>query len=308
MSVYADISNKSFERDKKDFEVFQSPLTRTSNGILKSFYELTRVLLLIVREKPDLIHAVTIKPIIFLGLVSRLTNTPFIGAISGMGPIINYTSLYQRLRFKVVLIIYRIIFKPQNSLIICQNDFDKNIILENKVCKQESICIISGSGVNLDKFKPSIERSHDTVLMASRILRDKGVMEYCEAADLYRKKYNDQIKFLLAGPIDEHSPTSISEEEILTLCKKNGVSYLGNRSDLSELLSRATIFVLPSYYQEGIPKVLTEASACGIPIITTDHPGCRDAILPNLTGLLIPVKDSNELSRAIQKLFESPEL
>ena len=307
MSVYADISNKSFERDKKDFEVFQSPLTRTSNGILKSFYELTRVLLLIVREKPDLIHAVTIKPIIFLGLVSRLTNTPFIGAISGMGPIINYTSLYQRLRFKVVLIIYRIIFKPQTSLIICQNEFDKNIILENKVCKQESICIISGSGVNLDKFKPSIERSHDTVLMASRILRDKGVMEYCEAADLYRKKYNDQIKFLLAGPIDEYSPTSISEEEILTLCKKNGVSYLGNRSDLSELLSRATIFVLPSYYQEGIPKVLIEASACGIPIITTDHPGCRDAVIEGKTGLLVEARNNEVIVTALNKLLDNHE-
>ena len=143
--------------------------------------------------------------------------------------------------------------------------------------------------------------------MASRILRDKGVMEYCEAADLYRKKYNDQIKFLLAGPIDEYSPTSISEEEILTLCKKNGVSYLGNRSDLSELLSRATIFVLPSYYQEGIPKVLIEASACGIPIITTDHPGCRDAVIEGKTGLLVEARNKEVIVTALNKLLDNHE-
>lgn len=307
MSVYADLSNKSFDRDKKDFEVFQSPITRTSKGMFKTLYELFKTLLLITREKPDLVHAVTIKPIIILGLVSRLTNTPFIGAISGMGPIINYTGLYQRFRFKIVLIIYRIIFRPRSSLIICQNEHDKNTILKNKVCNEESISVISGSGVDLNKFRPSSERNKDTVLMACRILGDKGVKEYCEAANLYLKKYNNQIKFLLAGPIDEYSPTSISEKAILTLCEKNGVNYLGNRSDLSQLLSRSAIFVLPSYYQEGIPKVLIEAAACGLPIITTDHPGCRDAVIEGKTGLLVKAQNKEVIVTALNKLLDNNE-
>ena len=133
MSVYADLSNKSFAKDKKDFEVFQSPITRTSKGILKTLYEFIKVLLLIVQEKPDLIHAVTIKPIIFLGLVSMITNTPFIGAISGMGPIINYKSTYQKFRFKLVLFIYKVIFRSRSTLIICQNEYDKNTILKYKI-------------------------------------------------------------------------------------------------------------------------------------------------------------------------------
>ena len=307
MSVYADLSNKSFERDKKNFEVFQSPITRNTKGIFKSLYELIKTLVLIANEKPDLVHAVTIKPIIILGLVSRLTNTPFIGAISGMGPIMNYMGLFQRFRFKIVLIIYRIIFRPRSSLIICQNEHDKNTILRNKVCNEESISVISGSGVDLNKFRPSSERNKDTVLMACRILGDKGVREYCEAANSYLKKYNNQIKFLLAGPIDEYSPTFISEEEITTLCRNNGVKYLGNRSDLSQLLPRAAIFVLPSYYQEGIPKVLIEAAACGLPIITTDHPGCRDAIIEGKTGLLVKPRNKEVIVTALHKLLDNYE-
>ena len=303
MSVYADISNKSFDKDKNDFQVLQSPISRTSKGIFKSLYELIKVLLLIVKEKPDLVHAVTIKPIIFLGLVARLTNTPFMGAVSGIGPVINYTSFYQRFRFKIVFIIYRIIFKPRSSLIICQNENDKNTMLSKKVCNEESITVISGSGVDLNKFRPSFDRNKDTVLMACRILEDKGVKEFCEAANLYLTKYNDQIKFLLAGPIDEYSPTSISEEEVIKLCKKNGVIYLGNRSDLNVLLSRAAIFVLPSYYQEGIPKVLIEAAACGLPVITTDHPGCRDAVIEDKTGLLVEVKNKEAIVTALNKLL-----
>lgn len=307
MSVYADLSNKSFAKDKKDFEVFQSPITRTSKGILKTLYEFIKVLLLIVKEKPDLIHAVTIKPIIFLGLVSMITNTPFIGAISGMGPIINYKSTYQKFRFKLVLFIYKVIFRSRSTLIICQNEYDKNTILKYKVCSEESISVIPGSGVDLNKFRPSLVRNKDTVLMACRILGDKGVREYCEAANLYRKQYNKQIKFLLAGPIDEHSPTSLSETEILNLCKKNGVHYLGNRSDLSNLLSRSSIFVLPSYYQEGIPKVLIEAAACGLPIITTNHPGCREAVIEGKTGLLVQARNIEVIVTALNNLLENYE-
>ena len=176
-------------------------------------------------------------------------------------------------------------------------------MLSKKVCNEESIAVISGSGVDLNKFRPSFDRNKDTVLMACRILEDKGVKEFCEAANLYLTKYNDQIKFLLAGPIDEYSPTSISEEEVIKLCKKNGVIYLGNRSDLNVLLSRAAIFVLPSYYQEGIPKVLIEAAACGLPVITTDHPGCRDAVIEDKTGLLVEVKNKEAIVTALNKLL-----
>ena len=112
---------------------------------------------------------------------------------------------------------------------------------------------------------------------------------------------------MLAGPIDEYSPTSLSEAEIQNLCKKNGVHYLGNRSDLSNLLPRSSIFVLPSYYQEGIPKVLIEAAACGLPIITTNHPGCRDAVIEGKTGLLVQARNIEVIVTALNNLLENYE-
>jgi glycosyltransferase involved in cell wall biosynthesis len=139
--------------------------------------------------------------------------------------------------------------------------------------------------------------------MSSRILRDKGVQEYCLAAGMIKEKFGNEIKFKLSGPIDNLSPTAISEYEIKKLTDEYGVEYLGNRTDMPELLASALIFVLPSYYPEGLPKVLLEAAASGVPIITTDHPGCRDAIVNLKTGLLVPPKDSNFLAHAIQELL-----
>ena len=114
------------------------------------------------------------------------------------------------------------------------------------------------------------------------------------------------VKFTLAGPIDELSPTSISEEELRSLCQDSEVEYLGNRSDLNILLASASIFIMPSYYPEGVPKVLLEAAACGTPIITTDHPGCRDAVLDKETGILVEPRNSEAITIAISHMLDDP--
>lgn len=139
--------------------------------------------------------------------------------------------------------------------------------------------------------------------MSSRILFDKGIKDYCLAAAIVREKFGNEVKFKLSGPLDKFSPTFISEYEIKKLVGKYGVEYLGNRDDMPELLASAQIFVLPSYYSEGLPKVLLEAAACGTPIITTDHPGCREAIINKETGLLVKIKDHKSLAYEIIKLL-----
>ena len=169
--------------------------------------------------------------------------------------------------------------------------------------------MISGSGVDLKKFQPKTsQKDYLTVLMASRILKDKGIVEYCTAAKLFKKKDKRKVKFMLAGPIDEVSPSSISEDEIKKLCLDSNVEYLGDKDDLEDLLSSSSIFILPSYYPEGLPKVLLEASACGIPIITTDHPGCRDAVIDQKTGILVKIRDPDALVDAIKYMFDNSEI
>ena len=189
--------------------------------------------------------------------------------------------------------------------IICQNNHDQNVLLNYRLSSIDKILSIPGSGVDLENYSPSKKRSGNEkyVLMSSRILYDKGIKEYCMAAMKVRKKFGEEIKFKLSGPLDKFSPTSISEYEINKLVKKYGVEYLGNRNDMPELLASAQIFVLPSYYSEGLPKVLLEAAASGVPIITTDHPGCRDAVIDSITGILVATKDSDSLADEIIKLF-----
>ena len=309
MFVFTDITDKETNQTPSEYRMVQSPLTRKLNNPWSLFSEFLSALSLIYREKPDVIHAVTIKPILFMGLIARLTKTPFIAAISGFGPVMEQNNFIKKLRFKMVLLIYRFIFSSETVITICQNENDKNILLQHSLCDKSKITIIPGSGVDLKKFKPSTSgKTYDTVLMASRILKDKGVEEYCSAAKLFKKTDKRNVKFMLAGPIDKSSPSSISEEDINKLCLDSDVEYLGAEKDLENLLASSSIFVLPSYYAEGVPKVLLEASACGIPIITTDHPGCRDAIINNETGLLVKIRDSEAIYRAIKYMFDNPQI
>jgi len=308
MSVYTDFTLDHSLHDHAKFGLYHSPLSRSSSFIRSGIIEFLKSFKLIFREKPDLIHAVTIKPIIFLGIVARLTKTPFIGSISGLGPIFTQSTWLHKVRFKLVTLVYQFVFSPSSAMVICQNHHDKNILVSHGICAQSKISIINGSGVDLEKFSPDKSTPGEAyILMASRILRDKGVIEFCKAAKIIYEDQDYQIKFKLAGPLDELSPTAISENELRHLCDYSNVEYLGNREDLNVLLASALIFVLPSYYPEGMPKVLLEATGTGTSVITTDHPGCRDAVVDRVTGILVEPKDASAIVRAISNLLEDPE-
>jgi len=257
-----------------------------------------------------LIHAVTIKPILILGLVARLTSTPFIGAISGLGPAFSAVDALSSLRLRVIVYVFKFVFGGGRSGVICQSTNDRDILLSFGICSAKEVALISGSGVDIELYSPSnkLVDCDPYVLMASRMLGDKGVREFCLAAKIVYAKLGRGIKFKLSGPVDMDSPTFISEFDLKKLCTASGVEYLGNRQDMPELLASALLFVLPSYYAEGVPKVLLEASACGVAIITTDHPGCRDAIVNRETGLLVQPRDSGSLANAIMELLANSDL
>ena len=238
-------------------------------------------------------------------MISRLTSTPFIASISGLGPAFNADNKYNKIRLWTVIKMLKFIFSRKDVSIICQNSNDSKILLSYGIISDKKIFLIHGSGVDLNYFSPNKKKklSEKYILMSSRILFDKGIREYCLAAKIVKKKLGDSIKFKLSGPLDYTSPTSISKFEINKIVSKYGVNYLGNREDMPELLASAEIFVFPSYYPEGLPKVLLEAAACGTPIITTDHPGCRDAVINNETGILVPIKDPDTLAKTIIKLI-----
>jgi len=309
MIVYTDFTKDHGATFNNEFVLHRSPLRRASKSLVHLIFEFFSSVLIIIKGRPDLIHAVTIKPILILGVVARLTSTPFVGAISGLGPAFVADSWLSKLRLRIVISVFKFVFGSSKASAICQSASDRDTLISFGVTSTEKVVLINGSGVDVDLYSPNkkVLDCNPYVLMASRMLGDKGVREFCLAAKIVHKRLGHRFRFKLSGPVDSESPTFISNLDLRKLCKESEVEYLGNRSDMPELIASAVIFVLPSYYAEGVPKVLLEASACGVAIVTTDHPGCRDAIVSGKTGILVKPRDSAGLAKVMLELLEDEE-
>ena len=310
MTVFTDFTSSHKKQDYKGFCLLQSPIKRKYESLYSAIKEFFKTIQLIKRERPSVIHAVTIKPIILLGIICFIFKIPFIASISGLGPGFSPVNFLSRIRLFIIKILYKFIFSFEKARVICQSPHDAGILLSNGLVKNEKIIMTEGSGVNLEEYKPRNRKPLGPikVLMASRLLEDKGVREFCLAAGKIQEEYDSNISFSLAGPIDLDSPGSLTEEQIITMCSSEKVYFLGNRSDLKDILAESHIFILPSYYAEGIPKVLLEAAASGCAVITTEHPGCRDAIIPGKTGILVSPRNISSLMSAIVYLISNRDL
>jgi len=207
--------------------------------------------------------------------------------------------------------LYRIALGHRNACFIFQNPDDRVSICGLKNGFLERSKLIRGSGVNLGRFVATpCQWQRPVVLMAARLLVDKGVREFVSAARILRNAQWPQgcnVRFVLVGAPDPGNPTSLTESELAGWEEEGVVELWGHRDDMHEVLPLANIVVLPSY-REGLPKVLIEAAACGRAVITTNVPGCRDAIEDGKTGLLVPAKDAESLAKAIRRLIDDPTL
>lgn len=310
MTVFSDFTRSHKEEKYSGFSFLQSPIRRTYGGLHSSCVEFFKLLQLINRERPSVIHAVTIKPIIFLGIVCLIFRIPFIASISGLGPGFSPTSFWGKARLFIIKSLYRLIFSPEKTKVICQSDNDAGVLIDNRLVASDKVAMAEGSGVDLEEYRPNKNVATDlvTVLMASRLLVDKGVREFCVSAGVIQENCDVNVNFSLAGSCDSDSPSFLAEEQVIEMCESNKVQYLGSRGDLKDILAKTDIFVLPSYYAEGVPKVLLEAAASGCAVITTDHPGCRDAIVPEETGLLVNPKDISSLTDGLTRLLSDRDL
>lgn len=310
MTVFTDFTSSYKNKEYKGFSLLQSPIKRKHMSLYSSLKEFIKTIQLIKRERPSVVHAVTIKPIILLGIICYIFKTPFIASISGLGPGFSPTNFFGKIRLLLIKAIYKVIFSSNKTRIICQSTHDARILFANNLATSEKIIMADGSGVDLEEYQPKEQKASSKiqVLMASRILKDKGVREFCAAASTIQEEYDFNVSFSLAGPIDSDSPRSLTEDQVIEMCTSTKVKFLGNRSDIKDILSKSHIFILPSYYAEGIPKVLLEAAASGCAVITTEHPGCRDAIVPGKTGMLVSPKNVSSLIKALILLLSDKEL
>ena len=251
---------------------------------------------------------VTIKGAIYGGIVTRILNVKArVIAISGLGYVfIDNTFKIKFLRFFIKILYRFAINKNSHSTkVIFQNSSDKNTFLKFNIISSSQVEIIRGSGVDLNKYKHQPEPSGDKVVMfLARLLKDKGVVEFCEAAKILANIKG--IRFVLVGDIDVGNPNSLSPEELKNYINSGYVEYWGHTSCPFETIPMAHLMVLPSY-REGLPKSLLEAAACGRAVITTDVPGCRDAININ-TGVLVKVKSAKAVADAINTLLNDDQL
>ena len=299
------ITDKQKYLENLGLKVYPLNISRSGTGIkgeIKAFSEISKVL---KQVKADIVHFVTIKPVLYGGIASRFLNIgKKVFSISGLGFIFIKQGLKASLVRFFIKTMYRFALSGKNSYVIVQNPDDKALVSS---ISNVSITLIRGSGVDLSQYEYLKEDNEDIkVSMACRLLKDKGVLEYIEAVKILKQKMPN-VEFELYGDIDIHNPASLTNGDIEQIKKDGFVAVHGFSNDISRLFSKANIIVLPSY-REGLPKVLIEAAACGRAVVTTDVPGCRDAIEPDVTGFLCKVRDAGSLAEKIEKLILDKDL
>ncbi|OZI42987.1 glycosyltransferase family 4 protein [Bordetella genomosp. 4] len=284
------------------------PMTRSGKNPVQELRTVWALYQLFRRVRPDVVHLVTIKPVLYGGIAARLAGVPaMVSAISGLGFVFVAKGAKAALVRQVVAMLYRLALGHRNSRIVFQNGNDRDVLQGLGAVRDEQVVMIRGSGVNLSDYAAVAEPPPPVVaLMVARLLRDKGLQEFVEAARILRRE-GVNVRMRLAGGIDPGNPASVTQADVDAWQQEGIIEALGERSDIAALYAASHIAVLPSY-REGLPKSLIEAAACGRAVVTTDVPGCRDAIEPDTTGLLVPSHDAPALAAAISRLVNDDAL
>lgn len=288
--------------------VHELQILRGGRRLLATWHEFKAIADIYQSLRPDIVHLVTIKPVLLGGIAARWKKVPaVVAAISGLGFIFLSRGWKASVRRVLAGTMYHLALSHSRIKVIFQNPDDRDAVCSFVDLPKVAIEMIRGSGVDLNAFKYSpLPGGIPLVLMASRLLKDKGVGEFVAAARLIRSR-GITARFCLVGNLDLANPSSWTQKDLDEVVASGDIEYWGHRDDMADVLGQASVVVLPSY-REGLPKVLLEAAASGRPVVTCDAPGCRDAIEPESTGVLVPVRDSVCLADAIQSLVEDHSL
>lgn len=267
-----------------------------------------RLVEILRQEKPRLIHNFTIKCVVYGSLAAALARVPNrIHAVAGMGYVFTSSDRLARVLAPILRMLMLLAMTQGRTRVIVQNPDDEAALNQMGV-SATNLRLIPGSGVDCRRFAPSPDKvrqpGRTRILYTGRLLWDKGIGEFVEAAKFLQGRGLD---FVAAGSPDPGNPAAVPKEKLQEWEAQGFVHFLGHVEDVPTLLAEADVFVLPSY-REGLPRSLIEAAACGLPLVATDVPGCRDVITDRLDGLLVPPRDAAALADAICKLVNDPNL
>ena len=287
------------------------PMDRRSLNPLREAKLLWWLVSLFRRERPALVHGFTIKCAVYGSLAARLAGVPArVNAVAGMGYVFTSNDTKAQVLRPLVRALMHAALDGRNARLILQNPDDVSLFERAGFVDAAHIRLIPGSGVDCSRFAAREGVRDQTrplrVLLAARLLWDKGLAEFVDAA---RQLHGEgrAIEFLLAGDPDPGNPAAVPEETVRSWVDEGVLQWLGHVDDMAALFAMVEVVVLPSY-REGLPKGLIEAAACALPLVTTDVPGCREVVSDGVDGLLVPPRDAAALAAAIARLHDDPEL
>lgn len=294
--------------ESKGLKVINLPMSRSGMNIFEELKTLNFLRKLYKKEKPDVVHHVGMKTILWGTLAAKFAKVNgVVNAISGLGGF--FAEDNKGMLSKIMPKVLRFSHNRPNLLCIFQNDDDWGLYVKHGIIKHEQGRFIKGSGVSLDEFcyTPEPAEGKIKVILTARMIVEKGIFLLTEAAEKLRSKYEDSVEFLLVGGIDDH-PGAITKEQLAEVCDGKYIQWLGYRTDVRDLLKSCHIVAFPSYYMEGLPKSLIEADAIGRPIITSNSVGCKDTVVDGENGFLIEPKDVDALTEKLDLLLSNKEL
>ncbi|MCE8465151.1 glycosyltransferase family 4 protein [Bacteroides nordii] len=301
-------TGKKKEIEALGLKVIDLPMNRSGQNLIEELRTCWFLYNLYRRENPDIVHHVGLKTILWGTLAAKLANVHgVVNAVSGLG--VFFSEENRSIISRVLPKVLRFSHHRNNIAVIFQNDEDKSLFLKHRILKESQAYKIKGSGVDLKQYSytPEPGEGRIKVLLTARMIVEKGIFILTDAAMKLKERYQDKVQFLLCGGLDDN-PMAIKENELRVVCDGDYIQWLGYRTDVLDLLKDCHIVAFPSYYKEGLPKSLIEATAVGRPIITTNSIGCKETVVDGYNGYLIPIKDSDTLTDRLSILFENRDI
>lgn len=298
------------ELEAAGFRWIPVPMSRRGSNPLRELNAVLGLVRLYRGERPDLVHHFTLKSIVFGGVAAKLTGVSGrVSAVTGMGFVYGSDALLARVLRPFIRLLLRMGMSGAGSRVIVQNPDDARAIVDGNLADASRVRLIKGSGVDTSRFRPAgtesvADGAPVRFLFAARLLYDKGIADFVEAGRILRCA-GLPVQLVVAGEPDAGNPASVSEGELAAWRSEGIVEFLGHVRDLDQVMARMTAVVLPSRYREGVPRSLIEAAAAGLPIVTTDTPGCREIVEHGSNGLLVPPRDVQALAGAMRMLAEN---
>lgn len=307
-NVWAPADYSVDELTKLGLTFHEIPMSRRGTQLWGELMTFMNLLELYRRLRPDIVHHLTIKPNLYGGVAARLVGLPsVVYAITGLGQMFVATQGAMRVIRPVVLALMRLAFGHGNARVIVQNISDRDFLINNGVVTLDQTVLIQGSGVDLTLFKPRPEPDGDPlVILPSRLIWEKGIQEFVDAAKLLRGR-GVAARFALVGNTHPSNPRAVPEETLRGWAADGIVEWWGRREDMPDVMAQCHIVCQPSKYGEGVPKVLLEAAAAGRPVVATDTAGCREVVDDGVEGLLVPAGNAHALAAALRRLIQAPD-